>query len=218
MNNDSLEKIQDEKNESSPLKWLLIGVIAAALIGGGYWYYSAYINKGNVAPTPEVEVTDAPWKTKSEKVTTDFLTFWAKSSDSEEGIIQAKKARDLLTIAAQAKLETFKDDKGNLITSISSQLDHFLGASDLPAGEAGKTTNFEISFSRKIDEETVEVRASLSYATPRDKIFTIFNVGGSWLIDSVKDWPTSPSPEISPTITPTATTSPTPSISPTLSP
>lgn len=190
------------------LKWLIVVIVILLIGGGGYWYYANYIigSRGQAAPSPSVEITEAIWKTKAEKTVTDFLDFWLKSSSTSDGQIQAKKARDLLTIVAQAKLETTKDTNGKDLADLSAKLNYFLGSAD-------KARSFEIISTQQIDENTVEVKVNLVYASPRVKVFTLTQENNIWLIDKVVDYDST----IIPSPSPTTSTSPTvsPSISPT---
>jgi hypothetical protein len=192
---------------NSLLKWLMVLIIILLVGGAGYWYYSTYIagGKGRVSPSPSVEVTDAPWKVKSEKTVNDFMGFWLASGATTDGIVQAKKARDLLTIAAQARLETTKGSDDKPVTIIANQLDIFVGVKEKPSG-------YEIIATKKIDERTVEVRLSLKFNVnpTQDKVFTLTSEGNIWLIDQVKDYQgisASPSPSPSPSATPQPNTS-----------
>jgi hypothetical protein len=181
---------------SGLLKWVMVILVVVLIGGGGYWYYINYIvgSRGRVSPSPSVEVTEAIWKTKSEKTVSDFLNFCLNSSASADGQIQANKAKDLLTIVAQAKLETIKDANGQPPADLSTALNLFLGSAD-------KAQSFSIVSTQKIDESKVAVKVNLLYANPQLKIFTVTNEDGIWLIDQVQDYQElliSPSPSPSP--------------------
>ena len=187
---------------NSLLRWLMVIIIILLVCGAGYWYYSTYILGGNgrVSPSPSLEVTEAPWKVKSEKTVNDFMGFWLASGATNEGNVQAKKARDLLTIAAQARLETAKGPDDKSVTIIANQLNIFVGAKERPSG-------YEIIGTKKIDEKTVEIRLALKYNnnTPLDKIFTLTSEGSIWLIDTVKDYNAIQSFSASPSPSPSTT-------------
>ncbi len=192
-----------ESSGGGILKWLIVTIVILIIGGGGYWYYANYIigTKGQAMPSPSVEVTVAIWKIKSEKTITDFLDFWLKSSSTSDGLIQANKARDLLTIVAQAKLETTKDANGKDLSDLSAKLNYFLGSAE-------KARSYEIISTQKIDENTVTVKVNLIYTGPKVKVFTVTQENNIWLIDKVVDSNASspsPSPSISPSISPTPT-------------
>ena len=210
MNQNVLEHDSSSEPGGSLVRWAIVIIIILLVSGAGYWYYSVYIvgGKGRVSPSPSLEVTEAPWKTKSEKTTTDFLDFWLKSDNTTEGIVQAKKARDLLTISGQARLETTKDAEGNPIEIIASQLDVFVDVQERPSG-------YEIMATKQIDERTVETRVTFNYNqtnTFKDKVFTLTSessAGSIWLIDAVKEYTGVATPAM-------ASPSPSPSPSPSL--
>jgi len=191
------------------LKWLILVMVMLIIGGGGYWYYATYLigTGGKATPSPSVEITEAIWKTKSEKTVTDFLNFWLKSANTSDGEIQAEKARDLLTIAAQAKLATTKGANGQELTNLSEKLNYFLGSAE-------KARRFEIISTGQIDENTVEVKVNLIYASPKVKIFSLTQENNIWLIDDVVDYnspvtPSSfPSPSASPSSSPAASLTP----------
>lgn len=170
------------------LMWLIGFLIIGLLLGGGYWFYNQYIVKSSKpGPTPSMEVTTASWKVKTDKVINDFLDFWSKSSPG--------KARDLLTIAAQAKLATFKDDSGNIIGDISIELDKFINVT-------AKTNEYEIVGTKLLNDRTVETQVRLIYnqSPPyQDRVFSLVSENNLWLIDSIDSVVSSLSP--SPTIT-----------------
>lgn len=179
MNQDILEGPEPEPSESSGiLRWLIVALVFALIVGGGIWYYMYYIQGGGkIEPSPSVEVTEAVWKTKSEKTVTDFLNYWASSGSSGEQLINAKKAKDLLTISAQARLETFKDGE-TPITDVSKQLDRFIEVTS-------KTTKFIIISSSKTDDKNVQVKIKLNYPTPVDKVVYLMSENNIWLIDKI---------------------------------
>lgn len=203
----------DTPSSGTYLRWLIVIVILGLLFGGGYWYYSRYIMKPTVAPTVSPEVTEAVWKTKSEKTVNDFLGYWLKSENDEE---QAKKARDLLTIAAQAKLEILKNQNGNNFSSLKDKLTAFL---ELP----GFPKDYKFIITKKIDEKTVEVTAKFNYPQGSEvRVFTCLLEGNAWLIDAVKYESITATPLISPSPSPSSSSSinssPSPTMSPTTSP
>ncbi len=170
------------------LKWVIVVVVIILIGAAGYWYYANYIigTRGQTSPSPSAEVTEAIWKTKSEKTVKDFLGFYLESSSTADGQIQTKKARDLLTIVAQARLETIKDANGQTPADLNVKLNLFLGASE-------KAKSFTIVSTQKIDESKVEVKVNLNYASPKLKVFTVLSENNIWLIDAVKDYDLSPS-------------------------
>ena len=174
------------------LRWLIVIIVLGLLLGAGVWYYSHFIIKPAVQPTPSSEVTEAIWKTKSEKTVNDFLTYWLKTkTDAQE---QAKKARDLLTVAAQAKLETLKDSSGKSYSELKDKLMAFLELSEFPK-------EYQIFTTKKIDEKTVEVTIKLNYNQESAlRVFTVILEGSGWLIDGVSKESIlkSPSPALSP--------------------
>lgn len=189
---------------NSLLKWLMVIIIILLIGGAGYWYYSTYIlgGKGRVSPSPSLEVTEAPWKVKSEKTVNDFMGFWLASSASNKDNVQAKKARDLLTITAQARLETTKGTDDKPVTIIANQLDIFVGIKTRPS-------DYEIIATKQVDERTVETKVGLKYNdnTTQDKVITLTSEGNIWLIDAIKDYNANQSFSASPS--PSATPQPT---------
>lgn len=176
-------------------------MILGLLFGGGYWYYSRHIMKPAVAPTTSPEATEAVWKTKSEKTVNDFLGYWLKSASDAEG---AKKARDLLTIGAQAKLEILKDQNGNNFANLKDKLTAFLELSGFP-------TDYQLISTKKIDEKTVEVSVKFNHPQGLEtRVLTCLLEGNAWLIDAVKKESIIATPSSSPSPSPTisSTTSP----------
>lgn len=175
----------------------------ALLLGGGYWYYTGYIVQKAITPSPSPSATEAVWKTKSEKTVNDFMDYFLKTRDTN-GTEQAEKARDLLTITAQAKLETIKDKTGQSPSDLIAKLNALMLEESLPE-------NFQIIYSKQIDEKTVEVSLKLSYNNRSDvRLFTIVFEGSAWLIDSIKENTVtiSPSPSASPSPSPSVSVSP----------
>lgn len=183
------------------LKWIIVGIIILLVAGGAYWYYTNYIigTRGHPTPTPSVEITEPVWKTKSEETVNDFLNFYLKSSETTDGQIQAEKAKDLLTIVAQARLETIKDSSGKIPSNLSTRLNLFIGSE-------AKAQSFEIVSAKQIDEETVEIKVNLNYtqsmpASPAGKlkVFTLKSIDNIWLIEQIRDYQeivVSPSPSL----------------------
>lgn len=170
----------------------------ALLLGGGYWYYTGYIVQ-KTTPMATPSATEAVWKTNSEKTVNDFMGYFLKTRDTN-GTEQAKKARDLLTITAQAKLETIKDKTGQSPSDLIAKLNALMLEESLPE-------NFQIIYSKQIDEKTVEVSLKLSYNNRSDvRLFTIVWEGSAWLIDSIGPSP-SPSVSVSPSSMPQPTIS-----------
>ncbi|KKQ74626.1 MAG: hypothetical protein US94_C0001G0027 [Berkelbacteria bacterium GW2011_GWB1_38_5] len=191
-------------SEGNVVKWFVIAVIIALTIGGSFWYYKTYIVNGSaVTSSPDINITEAEWKTKSEKVVTSFLDFWSNSSSTEEGKIQGSKAKDLLTISAQAKLATYKDEKGEFYSNILLQLNQFLSVKEKPV-------DFQISSSKQIDESTVESKIVLNYPNnPTNRIVKTILENNIWLIDAVKEnVDVSPSAVVSPSPIASSTASP----------
>lgn len=181
-NQDVLDKNSEDMPSSSPiLRWFIVILIIGLLLGGGYWYYSKYIAKPVIAPTPSSEVTEAIWKTKSEKTVKDFINYWVNSASLSD---QAGKARDLLSIGAQAKLETFKDKDGKNYSDLKDKLTAFVLVGSIPK-------NFQLMTTKKIDEKTVEVTYKMDAYV---RIFVVNFEGNSWLIDQVKEQSVTPSP------------------------
>jgi hypothetical protein len=181
----------------------------ALLLSGGYWYYTSYIVQ-KATPIASPSATEAVWKTKSEKTVNDFMGYFLKTRDTN-GAEQAKKARDLLSITAQAKLETVKDKTGQSPGDLNAKLDALMLEQGLPIG-------YQIISTKKIDEQTVEISIKLSYNNKSDvRIFSVVWEGSAWLIDSIKEntGQISPSPANSstPSISPSAV-SPLPSPTP----
>jgi len=192
---------QDAPSSSAILRWLIVIIILGLLFGSAYWYYYRYIVKPAPAPSPSPEATEAVWKTKSEKTTNDFLNYWFNSAKIGEN--EAQKARDLLTIAAQAKLETIKDPSGENYSSLSDKLIAFIGLESIPQ-------SYQIITTKKIDERTVEVSVKFMYdKEPSTRIFTVVLEGNIWLIDSVQK-----ESVLSPTISPSLSPSPSPAAIP----
>lgn len=199
----------DTPTSSVLLRWLMVMVISGLVLGGGYWYYSRFIVPSVVTPSPSPEITEAVWKTKSEKVVNDFLNYWQKSAQNN-GDEQAKKARDLMSINAQAKLETLKNSSGQPYLVLKDKLTAFLGLD-------GITSGFKISNSRKIDEKTVEITVVFSFSNTNQsvsRVLTTLIVDNIWLVDAVRENSVLASPSPSPTPTPSPTSSPSPGLSP----
>lgn len=190
-----------EPSESNVfLIWVIVIIIIGLVIGGGYWYYERVIlHRSSTKPSPSPEVSVPIWKEHSEKTMNDFLGLWLVSGVNSEGQIKAKKARDLLTIAAQGRLEAFKDNDGKLIADVSLQLDKFV---DIES----KTSEYEIISSRQINDSQVEVKIQFTFSEKKDKVFILKYQDNLWLIDSVADAVVIASPSFSP--------QPSPSISP----
>ncbi|MBM2820578.1 MAG: hypothetical protein HW405_338 [Candidatus Berkelbacteria bacterium] len=139
-----------------------------------------------------MDITAAPWKTKTDKTVMDFLIFWSKSA-GQDAQNQSQKARDLLTISAQARLVTYKDANQNPIQDLPIQLDKFIGISD-------KTDKYEIISTKLINENNVQTKVRFSSIHNIDKIFTLILENNIWLIDSITDYSLiSPSPTLSDT-------------------
>lgn len=174
---------RDSGRPGGLLKWIIVGLIIVLVIGAGYWYYANYIigTRGHPGPSPSVEVTEPAWKTKAEKTVSDFLNFYLKSSNTADGQVQSQKAKDYLTIVAQAKLETIKDSTGKTPSDLNTKLNLFVGSSE-------KAQSFEIVSAKKIDEETVEIKVNLNYAQVKLKVITVKSIDNIWLIDQIRDY------------------------------
>lgn len=189
----------EPSQSSNFIVWMIVIIIIGLVIGGGYWYYQnkiLYKNMASISPSPETSVPS--WKDHSEKTMNDFLGFWANSSKNSDGQVQAKKARDLMTIAAQGILASYKGSDNNLLTDVSAQLDKFIGI--------GKTQDYKIVSSREIDDSNVDIKVNFGLSEIKQKVFTLTYLENLWLIDSVTDAVIIPSPI--PTISPTITISP----------
>lgn len=203
-NPEVLDKNTDDMPSSSGiLRWFIVILIVGLLGGGGYWYYMRYIAKPVIVPTPSSEVTEAVWKTKSEKTVKDFINYWVNSASYPD---QAGKAKDLLSIAAQAKLETLKDKDGNNYSELMDKLTAFMLFQIIPK-------DFQLMSTKKIDEKTVEVTYKIDTST---RIFVLNIEGNSWLIDQVKEQSASPSalPSIMSSPSSTNISSPSPTLIP----
>jgi hypothetical protein len=177
-----VEKIQPIRSESKN-KFLKIGVIiviSLVIILGLLAVYQTAIAPRLVKPTPTPAATDPIWKTKSKSNVNNFLDLWMKSVGATNSSQYASQAKDLLTIAAQAKILTYKDSKGNLITDQSQELTAFV--------DSAPPQSYSIGDIKQIDEKTVEVSVAFADKTTSTKIFTTKSEGDVWLIDSVRNW------------------------------
>ena len=201
--------LSDDSNESTGgglIRWLVVIMVMALILGLGYWYYSRFIKAPVVAPTPSPEVTEATWKANSEKTVNDFMKYFLKVGEAD-GQAQALKARDLLSASAQAKLETTTDKSGKLPTNLSDKLILFAGVTSLPS-------NYQILNTRKNDDGTVDVSTELLYDQEQaHRIFKCILDNNVWLIQEVKN-----PAKASPTPTPSMTLSPTTTFSPIITP
>ena len=188
------EILENDKNEISPssglLRWIIIAVVVIIIFGGSFWYYQSFI-KPKPEITPEPTFTEAIWKTKSEKTVNDFLTDWS-SAIKNKNIDEAKKARDLLTNAAQAQIQILKNPSGQAMTDLDQQLTAFLLLDK-------HYDQFQLVSSTKIDENIVDVLVKFNYneTQPIGRILTIQNEEGFWLINKVAEARISPNPIIS---------------------
>lgn len=201
--------LSDDPNEStggSLLRWLMVIIVMALILGLGYWYYSRFIASPVASPTPSAEVTEATWKTNSEKTVGNFMGYFLKTGASD-GQAQALKARDLLSTTAQAKLETTADKSGKVPPNMVDKLMLFVGVAALPS-------NYQILNTKKNDDGTVDVSAELIYNQEQaQRIFKCILDNNVWLIQEVRN------PGIaSPTPTSSMTFSPTPTFSPSITP
>ena len=195
------EILENDKNEISPsiglLRWIIIAVVVIIIFGGSFWYYQSFI-KPKPEITPEPTFTEAIWKTKSEKTVNDFLTDWS-SAIKNKNIDEAKKARDLLTNAAQAQIQILKNPSGQAMTDLDQQLTAFLLLDK-------HYDQFQLVSSTKIDENIVDVLVKFNYneTQPIGRILTIQNEEGFWLINKVTEAKISPNPisSLSPSIKP----------------
>src|SRR3989304_9356807 len=138
-------------------------------------FYGTSVILSRVSKT-SISLSPSPEETfQAKKTVENFLEFYQKSSSDET---YAKKARDLLTISAQAKLLTYQDDSGQKIEKLTNQLDRFLVLSD-------SSVPWEIH-SAILNGNKIEVRERFSYPTPRDKLFLLIDEGRNWLIDEVR--------------------------------
>ncbi len=139
------------------------------------------------------------------------MGYWLKMKGTEAQE-QAQKARDLLTISGQARLEILKNQEGKNFADLKDKLIAFVGVS-------GLAENYQISTTRKIDEKKFEINLKLIYnQVSINRIFTVIMEGSSWLIDSFSEKSTIVSPTPSASVSPVVSTSPSVSGSPTLSP
>ncbi len=164
----------------SVLKWVAILVIALAVVGIGLLSYQRVIAPSLVKPSPTPVPTVPAWKTVSENNVNGFMDAWIKSIGTTNSAEYAAKAKELMTIAAQAKLLTYKDRSGSALTDISAQLTQFVGT------PAPKT--YTMSDTTQVDDQTVDIRITFSDKQNTIKIFTTKSEDGVWLIDSVRDW------------------------------
>lgn len=163
------------------LKWgVNIVIILVVALAGLMIYQTVLLPKNNPKPTPTPSVP--AWQEKSEKNVNAFLNSWLKSVGATNSDQYATQAKEYLTISAQAKLPTLSNANGTLATKLSDQLTLLIG------GNVPKS--FSVTNISQIDEKTTEVTALLTDSAQKNtnKIFTVKQVSGNWLIDSVKNW------------------------------
>ena len=189
--------------------YIFIGLLLVLILILGMYYIFKVLPSKKIQPTPTPSSTEQVWKVKSEKNVMEFIDLWSKSLSPAGSEQYAFKAKDLLTNVAQAKLETYKDEKDKPITKVSEQLNKFIGLKEMPK-------SFDIFSTTKIDEKNVEVRVNISFNNTqnqaRDLVFNNISEGGIWLIDSIVDkgTPTAPSPTPSPSTSSINNLSPSP--------
>lgn len=170
--------ISESKNKF--LKIGVITVIVLVAILAGLLVYQKVVVPAIAKPSPTPVATDPIWKSKSQSNVNNFLDLWTKSIGTTNSDEYAAKARDYLTVTAQAKILTYVNNRGNSINNISLQLTNFV---DSPAPES-----YSISEVTQVDEKTVDVLVTFVDETTSTKIFTTKSENEVWLINSVRNW------------------------------
>lgn len=154
--------------------FLLLTIISLCLVGGFFIYFVEFSTGEELKPTPHATVSSNLQEIQAKKAVENFLNYYLSSRDDAN---LAQKAKDLLTISAQAKLLTAKNEQGQTITDIPSQLNTFMGVQAPPQ-------SFEF-LSFQDAERGVEVRVSFVYNQRQNKIFVLEKENNLWLIDEV---------------------------------
>jgi len=170
--------ISESKNKF--LKIGVIIVIVLVIILAGLVAYQKVVAPAIAKPSPTPIATDPIWKSKSQSNVNNFLDLWTKSIGTTNSDEYAIKARDYLTVTAQAKILTYVDNMGNSINNVSLQLTNFVGS---PAPES-----YSISEVTQIDEKTVDISVTFVDETTSTKIFTTKSENEVWLINSARNW------------------------------
>lgn len=157
-----------------------IGIIVAIILVVIAGIATVFFIEANAPVSSETLISPSPTKESyslSSKTVDNFFKFWLSASQNQDEV-EAKKAADLLTISAQARLITEKDAGGQAIAGLIKQLNFFFGVEKAPFG-------YEIISAEDAELGEIEVKVELMYDTAIEKKIYLSKEDIFWLINEV---------------------------------